>query len=182
MGTPNQLLSWQTAGGFRIDAPSLPGVSGGGSVTVSNLDVNFASGQVLATVLAGNSGTSTRGVIWTFDSSLVQVTNDATPQWPMDLEPFLHDISIDIPVLSLTSAGRNLLSSALNLQVLGSIPLEVAGDNYASLTLNGTLPGPYDFKVSVVPEPGTWALMGLGLIGLAGLHRARSRQAGAASA
>ena len=175
-GTPNQLLSWQTAGGFRIDAPPVSGVSSGGSVTVSNLDVNFATGQVSATVLAGNSGTSTRSVIWTFDSSVVQVSTDASPQWPS-----LHDVSIDIPVLSLTNSGQSLLASGLNLQYLGGLTLQVSGDNYASLTINGTLPGPADFTVAVVPEPATWALMGLGLVGLTGLSRARSRQSCAES-
>ena len=176
-GTPNQMLSWHTAGGFRIDAPPVLGVSSGGSVTVSNLDENFATGQVSATVLAGNSGTSTRSVIWTFDSSVVQVSTDASPHWPS-----LHDVSIDIPVLSLTNSGRSLLASGLNLQYLGGLTLQVSGDNYANLTINGTLPGPADFTVAVVPEPATWALMGLGLVGLAGLRRARSRQVCTASA
>lgn len=181
VGTPNQLLSWQTAGGFRIDAPPVLGVSGGGSVTVSNLDVNFASGQVSATVLAGNSGTSTRDVIWTFNSNQVQVTNDTTPQ-AVGMGPYYYDVSVAIPVLSLTSAGKNLLKSGLALDFLGSYPLEAVADNYASLTLNGTLPAFMpNFQVTVVPEPATWALMGLGLVGLAGLRRARSRQVRTAS-
>lgn len=176
-----QLLSWQSHGGFRIDAQAVSGVSGGGDLSITDLDVNFATGQVSANVQSTRSGANTREVIWTFDTSLVQVDNDDSPQlWAGNT--YYHDVSIAIPVLSLTSTGQDLLKSGLGLTFLGGVALQAVAQDYASLTLSGSVPGPENLTVAVVPEPGTWALMGLGLVGLAGLNRARSRQSCAESA
>lgn len=176
----DQLLSWQSLGGFRIDAQASAGVSGGGDVSITDLDVNFATGQVSANVQSTRSGANTRDVIWTFDTSLVQVQNDASPElWAGSA--YYHDVSVAIPVLSLTSTGQSLIASGLALASLGSISLQATATDYASLTLSGKLLGPENLTVAVVPEPGTWALMGLGLVGLAGLRRARSRQVCTAS-
>lgn len=177
----DQLLSWQSYGGFRVDAQARAGISGGGDVSITDLDVNFATGQVSANVQSTRSGLNTRDVIWTFDTRLVQVQNDASPQlWAGSA--YYHDVSVAIPVLSLTSTGHSLITSGLDLESLGNVSLQAAANNFASLTISGSLLGPENFTVTVVPEPGTWALMGLGLVGLAGLSLARSRQACAESA
>lgn len=179
--TQYQLHSWQSYGGFRIDAQPVAGVTGGGNVTVTDLDVNFATGQIFANVASTSAGTNVREAMWEFDTSLVQVQNDTDPQqWAGSA--YFHDIMVTIPVLSMTQAGHNLIKSGLALEFLGDISHQAAISNYGSLTLMGGVYGPADLSVGVVPEPGTWAMMGLGLVGLAGLSRARSRQACAKSA
>ena len=73
--------------------------------------------------------------------------------------------------------GNGMAYAALNVDAGTSLATGIYGINLAtgSATLigtyNGTLSG---LTVSAVPEPGTYAMMGLGLLGLAALRRRRS--------
>ena len=81
--------------------------------------------------------------------------------------------------LTLTNTALGIFNESLSLGPLGSGFLEAAntpgqglgGSLTAALNLSG-LPSEY---VAPIPEPGTWALMSLGLTGLLGVSRRRQQ-------
>lgn len=151
----NNLLSVATAGGATQNAPVVKGVSSGGSLTVSDLNVDLANKKVYATVIGGNGvGTLSNYYLW----DIVK---------PVTTEQFIAGNNRTLSTISglqITSGGFNTFVQALGLLSLGKGALSTVTD-FGTITTTMT--------VTPVPEPATYALMALGVaaIGVAARRR-----------
>ena len=154
------VLSAATTGGATQTAPVLKSVSSGGSLTVTDIQADLTSKTIYATIIGGNGvGTITNFALWNY-STLVGPTSYTGPGQYVD----------DISGLSLTTDGAAKFSASLGLLNLGKAALNGIAD-YGTIhsVINTTLVLAPD-----VPEPSTYALMGLGLVGIAFAARRKS--------
>jgi len=170
-----QVLSAQTAGGLTQTATTKAGVTTGGSLTVTNLNVDLANKTVYATIIGGNGvGTLNNFALWTlvgtptYDSQGNLLSNDPTtaivgPTTVNGAGTYNNTFN----GLSITTAGFNTFVQALGLLKNGKLAL--AGvDNFG--TINSTI-----VATAAIPEPSTYALMGLGLVGMSLVARRRAK-------
>lgn len=151
-----------TKGGLTLTAPVVKSVSSGGSLTVTDIKADLTNKTIFATIIGANGvGTVNNFALWNF-STITGTTAYAGPG------TYVNDIS----GLSLTADGFTKFSQALGLLSLGKAAMNGITD-YGTIhsTLNTTLdlnPTP------AIPEPSTYALMGLGLVGVAFAARRKS--------
>lgn len=124
--------------------------SGTASFTYSALFNARGSGPIGGLSMSFFNGTTYASLTGTLSSANIAVNNNAS-DWE------LHTLSGAIPVGTVSMLARVY---------------------YLNASLPGAVPGFVDdVRVSVVPEPGTWALFGVGLVACALRARRRSGQA-----
>jgi hypothetical protein len=152
----SSLVSYASTGGMTLVAPAQPGLSIGGAITVTDLSVDLSNKAVYATLIGAN-GVGTLNNVQLFDFSSAAV--GSLPGWVCIPEASCSYPPLTVTGLSLTSGGYNLISQSLGLASLGKAALAAVSD-FGVLT---TVP---------VPEPSSYLLMGVGLVGMVIRRRA----------
>lgn len=154
----NQYMSIATSGGATQTSPVLKGVSSGGSLTVSDLNVDLVNKKVYATVIGANGvGTLSNYYLWDIVNPVTQDTFSAG-----------NNTLSQVSGLQITTAGFNTFVQALGLLSLGKGALSTVTD-FGTITTVMNVAG----TVPSVPEPSTYALMALGMVGIGLVARRR---------
>ncbi|HIV71648.1 MAG TPA: PEP-CTERM sorting domain-containing protein [Candidatus Aquabacterium excrementipullorum] len=167
--TTGDVLAAGSRGGATLTIAPLAGVSTGGSITVANLSVDLTQKRVYADLTGNFSGVSGASAttlqnfyLWDF----------ASLTGPTNVQVGAGSYTNVISGLKITQAGLNNFASALGLIDLGLSTIKGVSD-YGSIT--STIVAQGTLVMPSVPEPGTWAMMGLGFAGMALAARRRRR-------
>lgn len=164
----------RSTGGMTLTSPTLKGVSTSGSLTLGDWNISTADRTVSALVIGANGvNTSPSQAIWQATGMQASLTQTGVWDGQGDNALYFYDYTVTLTGLTLTDIGRSTFAQALGLQTLGQAALGTVTDS-GTLTTKMTFLAPSHFALAV-PEPSTWALMGLGLLGLAVSARRQPR-------
>lgn len=172
------LIDEQYSGGYTITLPQHTGISAQDSaMTISDLRVDFGSKTIYASVASNHLASPLQNVpMWQFDevqgrtnalNAMVIRIDDGFEIIHFPTTPINADhVDFFLPSMQLTAQGLDAWTTGLSLIEVGRNTLEygvaVDMDHFSS-----------------VPEAGTWAMMSLGLAGLAAVSRRRATRAAA---
>jgi hypothetical protein len=139
-----------TLGGAAMLAPAANFATSGGSLSVSAISVDLASKSIFARVSGGNGLADQRVRVWNYTS----IEGDTTQQLNNGTMVFNNTLT----GLTITSEAFDMFAQGLGLKAGGIAAMKSISDyGVMSSTLSFT----------VLPEPSTYLMMGLGLVGLA---------------
>jgi hypothetical protein len=157
-----QITEVRSAGGATLTATKLTSISTGGFLTVANLSMDVLGKVIYADITGANGvGSISHYALW----NAANLSGGTKVEGP---GTYINDVT----GLTLTADGFNTFSKALGLLSLGKAAMSGITDyGSVSSTIVATE------VVKSVPEPSTYALMGLGLVGIAAASRRRANKA-----
>lgn len=161
--TTGALLGLTSTGGATYVSSPLKTVSSGGSVTIADLSVDLARHEIYSDVVGANGvGSITHLSLMNFADAKVSGGFQPCP-----LNGFCVMPGLSLSGLSWTLQGYTTFARALGLQTSGKASFQITQDlgTLSAVTLT-------------LPEPSSYALMGLGLAGIWAAQRRRDIKGG----
>lgn len=165
-----QVLGVATAGGALQTAPVVGFISNGGTLAVTNLSVDLSNKRIYASITGDFTGAATgvpgTGAVTTKNNFYLW---DYTTLTGASTITGAGSFNTTLSGLTITADGYKHFVSALRLLQFGTAALSSVTD-YGSIssTINVA-------AAPAVPEPWTYALMGLGMVGIAVAARRRAK-------
>lgn len=166
-GTTVSIFGVGTTGGALLTAVADGFTNTGGSLSITNLRVDLTTQHVFATLVGGNGvGTINSFDLWTYSSlsgptSFAAVSGTTTS---------VNTIS----GLTISTAAFNTFAQALGLTTAGKNAMSAITD-YGSITSSISVLATKNSSTPSVPEPSTYLLMGLGLVGIGAVSKRAKR-------
>lgn len=141
----NNALVVGAKGGLTMSAVPLKSVSTGGTLTVTDLSADLSTNTIFATIIGGNGvNTIDHFALWQFTGLEGSTTL-----------PTSGSVTTKLTGLHLTTESLKTFTKSLGLIGSGASALKGVED-FGSISAT----------ITAVPEPSSYALMGLGLVGL----------------
>jgi len=165
---------------FSTWTPFIRGLTNGGEITWQNMEVDLVNGYISAEVSGGN-GLGNIGRIQVLSIGQMAQKLTVTPHYPFlccgpaPSEYELGQFDFKLTGLILTDDGMATLAQGLGIDAstaVGEAALAtLTGKSVGTMVLTERYVAPAGTSIPAVPEPSTWILMGLGLLGVAGMTR-----------
>jgi hypothetical protein len=171
-------------GGMNFSQPTLNALSTSGNLSITDMYADLNTGTVYGSVNGANGVGSQSGVALWQAKQISGSSSTANPPPCVNVDALCQtgDTIIthaELQGLALTTLGQAIFQRSLGLLPTGQEFLNVVSNNVGTITVNAVFSVPTDYRLTpagAVPEPSTWALMGLGLIGLCGASRRKAHQ------